>query len=168
MEKRCVTMQGDALTAVGMPLAVGAKAPDFKLTATDLSQKTLADFGDQVKLISIVPSLDTGVCDQQTRRFNEELSRLDGAVVITVSVDLPFAQKRWCGSAGLDGAITLSDHRDVSFGLAYGVVIEELRLLARAVLVLDQKNTITYVEYLEEMTDHPNYDVALEQVKALL
>lgn len=168
MEKRQVTMKGAPFTVYGRPLQVGEKAPDFQLVAVDLSVNTLQDFGQQVKLISIVPSLDTGVCDTQTRRFNEELSRLDNAVVITVSVDLPFAQKRWCGSAGLDGAVTLSDHRDVSFGRAYGVLIEELRLLARAVLVLDQNNTITYTEYLDEVGEHPNYDTALAEVKKLL
>lgn len=168
MEKRQVSMKGAPFTVYGQPLQVGEKAPDFQLVATDLSVKTLEDFGQQVKLISIVPSLDTGVCDTQTRRFNEELSKLANAVVITVSVDLPFAQKRWCGSAGLDGAVTLSDHRDVSFGRAYGVLMEELRLLARAVLVVDQDNTITYTEYLTEVSDHPNYESALEAVKKLL
>ena len=130
--------------------------------------KTLGDFGRQVKLVSIVPSLDTGVCDAQTRRFNEELSGLPGAVAITVSVDLPFAQKRWCGAAGLEQAVTLSDHYDVSFGEAYGVLIEELRLLARAVLVLDQDNIIRYTEYLEEISSHPDYAAALKAVKELL
>src|SRR5690554_5412352 len=144
MTKRTVTMKGNTLTVRGKKLAVGDKAPDFSLLANDLSPRTLQDFGQSVKLISIVPSLDTGVCDQQTRRFNEEISNLQGASVITVSVDLPFAQQRWCGSAGLDDAITLSDHRDVTFGEAYGVLIEELRLLARTVLVLDKDNTITY------------------------
>ena len=104
----------------------------------------------------------------RTRRFNEELSGLPGAVAITVSVDLPFAQKRWCGAAGLEQAVTLSDHYDVSFGEAYGVLIEELRLLARAVLVLDQDNIIRYTEYLEEISSHPDYAAALKAVKELL
>ncbi|NLL49432.1 MAG: thiol peroxidase [Firmicutes bacterium] len=168
MEKRTVYMRENPLTALGKKLMVGDQAPDFKLVNTDLNTKTLADYKEGVKLISVVPSLDTGVCDRQTRRFNEEISALKGATVITVSVDLPFAQKRWCGNAGLDAAITLSDHRDVSFGKAYGVLIEELRLLARAVFVLDEDNKITYVEYLEEMTEHPDYDKALEALRALV
>ena len=168
MPKRKLTMKGSAVTMRGPQLAVGDQAPDFKLLDTDLNPRTLASFGDQVKLISIVPSLDTGVCDTQTRRFNEEISKMDKAVVITVSVDLPFAQKRWCGAAGLDSAITLSDHYDVSFGEAYGVLIEELRLLSRAVLVLDGSNTIRYVEYLDEVTSHPDYEAALEALKKLL
>lgn len=168
MEERTVYMHGQPLTARGRKLAVGEQAPDFKLLDNDLKVKTLADYKDAVKLISIVPSLDTGVCDLQTRQFNEDIAELPEAVVITVSVDLPFAQKRWCGNADLEDAVTLSDHRDVAFGEAYGVLIEELRLLARAVLVLDRDNKITYVEYLEEMTSHPDYEQALAAVKALL
>ncbi|HPT82685.1 MAG TPA: thiol peroxidase [Limnochordia bacterium] len=168
MEKRTVTMKGTELTVRGPKLSPGQKAPDFRLVDNQFNPKTLADFGDKVKLISIVPSLDTGVCDAQTRRFNEEVSKLEGAVVITVSVDLPFAQRRWCGSAGLEDAITLSDHFDVSFGQAYGVLIEEMRILARAVLVLDRENTIRYVEYLDEISSHPNYGAALEAVQKLL
>lgn len=168
MEKRTVTMKGTELTVRGPKLSPGQKAPDFRLVDNQFNPKTLADFGDKVKLISIVPSLDTGVCDAQTRRFNEELSGLPGAVAITVSVDLPFAQKRWCGAAGLEQAVTLSDHYDVSFGEAYGVLIEELRLLARAVLVLDQDNIIRYTEYLEEISSHPDYAAALKAVKELL
>ncbi len=168
MKKRTVFMHGHPLTARGRKLAVGEQAPDFRLIDNELKEKTLADYGDGVKLISIVPSLDTGVCDLQTRQFNEDIAELPEAVVITVSVDLPFAQKRWCGNADLEDAVTLSDHRDVSFGEAYGVLIEELRLLARTVLVLDGQNKITYVEYLEEMTEHPNYEQALKAVRALL
>jgi thiol peroxidase len=168
MDKRTVYMHENPLIALGKQLVVGDMAPDFRLLDNDRKVKTLADYGDVVKLISVVPSLDTGVCDAQTRRFNEEINRLPGAKVLTVSVDLPFAQKRWCGSAGLEGATTLSDHLSVSFGEDYGVLIEELRLLARAVFVLDQNNTITYVEYLEEMTEHPDYAAALEALRALL
>ena len=167
MNKRAVTLHGDQFTAIGKKLEVGQKAPEFKLIDNALQTKSLGDYGKGVKLISIVPSLDTGVCDQQTRRFNEEISSIPGATVITVSVDLPFAQKRWCGAAGLDKAVTLSDHKDVTFGEAYGVLIEELRLLARAVLVLDGNNTIAYVQYLEEMTGHPNYEKAISALRAL-
>lgn len=168
MEKRKVTMKGSPVTVRGAKLTVGQQAPDFRLVDSNFHPKTLADFAGKVKLLSIVPSLDTGVCDTQTRRFNEEVSKLPGAVVITVSVDLPFAQKRWCGAAGLEQAITLSDHYDTSFGEAYGVLIEEMRLLSRAVLVLDRDNIIRYTEYLEEVADHPNYEAALEAVKQLL
>lgn len=167
MAKRKATLGGDAVTVRGNKLTIGEQAPDFKLLDNDLKPKNLSDFTKPIKLISVVPSLDTGVCDQQTRRFNEEISKLSNATVITVSCDLPFAQKRWCGSAGLEDAITLSDHRDVSFGQAYGVLIEELRLLARAVFVLDENNTIKYVEYLEEMTNHPDYEAALKAVQEI-
>ena len=168
MSLRTVTLHGVTHNVLGQPLQVGEKAPDFKLLNTSLESKTLADYGQDLKLLSIVPSLDTGVCDQQTRRFNEEISKIPGATVITISVDLPFAQKRWCGNAGLEGAITLSDHKDVSFGRSYGVLMEDLRLLARAVFVLDAKNTITYVQYLSEVTDHPDYEQALKALKQLL
>lgn len=168
MNKRTITIGGYPVTVVGKPLAVGDTAPDFSLLDNDFNPVSLQDFGNQIKLISIVPSLDTGVCDHQTRRFNQELSSLDNVAVITVSVDLPFAQKRWCGSAGLDHAVTLSDYLNVEFGKAYGVLIEERRLLARAVLVLDGQNKVTYAEYLDEVSKHPDYDKALAAVKALL
>lgn len=159
------TFNGNTVTLAGKKLQVGDIAPDFSLTDTDLSKKTLADFAGQKKVISVVPSIDTGVCDAQTRRFNQELSDADNTVVITVSVDLPFAQARWCGAAGLNDAITLSDYYDYSFGKAYGLLINELHLLGRAVFVLDEDNKITYLEYLDEMTNHPNYDAALAAVK---
>ena len=168
MSKRTVYMHGKPLSARGKKLEIGDQAPDFKLLDNNLQVKTLGDYGDAAKLISVVPSLDTGVCDRQTRRFNEEISKLKGATVITVSVDLPFAQKRWCGNAGLEEVITLSDHLDVSFGEAYGVLIEELRLLARAVFVLDKRNTVAYVQYLEEMTEHPDYQAALVALRVSL
>jgi thiol peroxidase len=122
-----------------------------------------------VKLISVVPSLDTGVCDAQTRRFNEEAGKLgDNVTILTVSVDLPFAQSRWCGAAGIDKVVTLSDYKTKSFGEAYGVLIKELQLDMRSIFVLDANNTITYIEYLGEMTSHPNYEAAIEAVKALV
>jgi thiol peroxidase len=118
-----------------------------------------------VRLISVVPSIDTGVCDAQTRRFNEEAAKLDNVQILTISVDLPFAQKRWCGANGIDNVQMLSDHRDVSFGEAYGVLIKELRLLARAIFVVDSNDQVTYVEYVSEVTDHPNYEAAIEAAK---
>ncbi|WP_096202679.1 thiol peroxidase [Bacillus sp. FJAT-45350] len=161
-----VTFKGNAITLLGSEVKVGDTAPDFTVLANDLSPVTLADSKGQVRLISVVPSVDTGVCDAQTRRFNEEASNLGGAKVLTVSVDLPFAQKRWCGAAGIENVQTVSDHRELSFGKAYGVAIEELRLLTRAVFVIDSNDKVAYVEYVPEATDHPNYEAAIEAVKA--
>lgn len=159
-----VTFKGNPMTLLGNEVSVGQQAPDFTVLANDLSEKTLNDYSG-VKLISVVPSLDTGVCDAQTRKFNEEASNLDNVTVVTVSVDLPFAQKRWCGDAGLEDAVTLSDHRDLSFGKAFGVAIEELRLLTRSVFVVNSNNEIVYTEYVNEATDHPDYDAALDAAK---
>ncbi|MFO1444122.1 thiol peroxidase [Bacillus sp. Bva_UNVM-123] len=160
-----ITFKGNAVTLLGNEVKVGDKAPDFKVLANDLSEVTLADSKGQVRLISVVPSIDTGVCDAQTRRFNEEASKLDNVKILTVSVDLPFAQKRWCAAAGIENVQTVSDHRDLSFGEAFGVAIKELRLLARAVFVVDSNDTVTYVEYVSEATDHPNYEAAVEAAK---
>ncbi|GAM13598.1 MULTISPECIES: thiol peroxidase [Mesobacillus] len=160
-----VTFKGNPVTLLGNEVKVGDQAPDFKVLANDLSEVTLQDSKGQVRLISVVPSLDTGVCDAQTRRFNEEAANLDNVKILTVSVDLPFAQKRWCGAAGIDNVQTLSDHRGLSFGEAYGVAIKELRLLARAVFVVDSNDKVTYVEYVSEATDHPNYEAAVEAAK---
>ncbi|CAM3965866.1 thiol peroxidase [Mesobacillus thioparans] len=160
-----VTFKGNQVTLLGNEVKVGDQAPDFKVLANDLSEVTLQDSKGQVRLISVVPSLDTGVCDAQTRRFNEEAANLDNVKILTVSVDLPFAQKRWCGAAGIENVQTLSDHRELSFGEAYGVGIKELRLLARAVFVVDSNDKVTYAEYVSEATDHPNYEAAVEAAK---
>jgi thioredoxin-dependent peroxiredoxin len=160
-----VTFKGKPVTLVGNEVKVGDQAPDFKVLANDLSEVTLADSKGKVRLISVVPSIDTGVCDAQTRRFNEEAAKLDNVQILTISVDLPFAQKRWCGANGIDNVQMLSDHRDVSFGEAYGVLIKELRLLARAIFVVDSNDQVTYVEYVSEVTDHPNYEAAIEAAK---
>lgn len=160
-----ITFKQKPVTLAGTQVQVGEKAPNFTVLANDLSEVTLADSKGKVRLISVVPSLDTGVCDQQTRRFNEEAAKLDNTAVLTISVDLPFAQKRWCASAGIDNVQTLSDHRDLSFGEAYGVVIKELRLLARSVFVVDANDEIVYSEYVNEVTEHPNYEAALEAAK---
>ncbi|TKC15802.1 thiol peroxidase [Robertmurraya kyonggiensis] len=161
-----VTFKGNPVTLIGTEVKVGDKAPNFTVLANDLSPVTLEDTKGQVRLISVVPSVDTGVCDAQTRRFNEEAAKLDNVKVLTVSVDLPFAQKRWCAAAGIENVQTVSDHRDLSFGEAYGVVMQELRLLARSVFVVDSTDTVTYVEYVSEGTDHPNYEAAIEAAKA--
>ncbi|MCU1805292.1 thiol peroxidase [Cytobacillus firmus] len=160
-----ITFKGNPVTLLGNEVKVGDKAPEFKVLANDLSEVTLADSKGQVRLISVVPSIDTGVCDAQTRRFNEEASKLDNVKILTVSVDLPFAQKRWCAAAGIENVQTVSDHRDLSFGEAFGVAIQELRLLARAVFVVDSNGTVTYAEYVSEATDHPNYEAAVEAAK---
>lgn len=163
-----VTFKGNAVTLLGQEVKVGDKAPNFTVLANDLSPVTLEDSKGTVRIISVVPSLDTGLCDQQTRRFNEEAAKLDGVRILTISVDLPFAQKRWCGAAGIDKVQTLSDHRDLSFGEAYGVAIKELRLLTRSVFVIDKNDTIVYVEYVPEATNPPNYEAAVEAAKSLL
>lgn len=162
-------LKGNPITLLGPELKKGDKAPDFQLNKSLIDVATLADYAGKIKLISVVPSIDTGVCDAQTRRFNEEASKLgDNVVVLTVSVDLPFAQARWCGAAGVDRVVMLSDYKDNSFGEAYGVLIKELKLDYRAIFVIDANDTIQHVEYLHEMTEHPNYEAALEAVKSLL
>jgi thioredoxin-dependent peroxiredoxin len=161
-----VTFKEKPVTLLGNQVKAGDQAPDFKVLANDLSEVTLADSKGTVRLIAAVPSVDTGVCDAEVRRFNEEASKLGNVKVLTISVDLPFAQKRWCAAAGIENVQTLSDHRDLSFGKAYGVAIEELRLLARSVFVIDSSDKITYVEYVDEVTSHPNYEAAIEAAKA--
>jgi thiol peroxidase len=154
------TFKGNPITLQGTAVQVGQTAPDFQVLANDLSPVT-RDTYQGVRIISVVPSIDTGVCDAQTRKFNEEAAKIEGVTVMTISNDLPFAQRRWCASSGLDQVVTLSDHRALSFGTQYGVAIDELRLLARSVFVLDSNNEITYVEYLEESTDEVNFEAAL-------
>ena len=161
-----VTFKGNPLTLIGPDIKVGDKAPNFQVIAKDLSPVTLDSSKGKVRLISVVPSLDTPVCDQQTRRFNEEAAKLPANVeVLTVSADLPFAQARFCGAANIDRVKTLSDHRELSFGQAYGVLIKELKLLARSVFVVDAADRVQYVEVVKEVTNHPNYDAALAAVK---
>ena len=163
-----VTFKGNPLTLLGPEIKVGSKAPDFTVVAQDLSPVTLATSRGKVRLISVVPSLDTPVCDAQTKRFNEAAAQLPAGIeILTISVDLPFAQKRWCGAAGADRIQVLSDHRDASFGRAYGVLIKELRLLARSIFVVDGSGTVRYVEYVPEVASQPNYDAALAAVKQL-
>lgn len=163
------TFKHNPVTLLGNEVKVGDKAPDFTVLANDLSPVSLKDSEGKIRLFSVVPSLDTGVCDAQTRRFNEAAAELgDNVIIYTVSMDLPFAQKRWCGAAGIEAVQTVSDHREGSFGQAYGVLIESLRLLTRSVFVVDAQGTVTYVEYVPEATDHPNYEAAIEAVKALI
>ncbi len=161
------TMRGNPLTLVGPELKSGDKAPDFSLLSNDLKPVTLGDSAGKIRILSVVPSLDTPVCDQQTRRFNEEAAKLAGVEILTISMDLPFAQKRWCGAAGVDKVRTLSDHRDASFAQAYGTLIKELRLESRAVFVVDKGGTLRHVEYVKEVAEHPNYDAVLASAKSL-
>lgn len=156
-------MRGNPVTVKGTQVKVGDKAPDFRLVAPDLSTVTLADTKG-VRAFLSVPSIDTPVCDQEIRRFNAEAVSLGDVSIYSVSADLPFALNRWCGAAGIDQVKALSDHRETSFGLNYGVLIEEMRLLARAVFVVDSSDTITYVEYLTETSNHPDYDAALNAI----
>jgi thiol peroxidase len=161
-----VTFKGNPLTLIGPAVTVGQRAPEFHVLAQDLSSVTLAGSQGKTRLISVVPSLDTPVCDAQTRRFNQEAAQLPHVAVLTISMDLPFAQKRWCGAAGIDKVQVLSDHRDASFGTAYGALVKELRLLSRAVFVVDGGGTVRYAEYVPEVTSHPNYDAALAAARA--
>ncbi|MFD3203887.1 thiol peroxidase, partial [Bacillus sp. LR_5] len=159
---------GGPVTLVGQEVKVGDQAPDFTVLTNSLEEKSLADMKGKVTIISVIPSIDTGVCDAQTRRFNEEAAKLGDVNVYTISADLPFAQARWCGANGIDKVETLSDHRDMSFGKAFGVYIKELRLLARSVFVLDENGKVVYAEYVSEATNHPNYEKPIEAAKALV
>ena len=164
-----VTFQGNPLTLVGAAISTGQTAPDFTAAANDLSPYQLSDDKGKVVVISVVPSLDTPVCDTQTRKFNEVAASLgDNVVIVTVSMDLPFAQARWCGGAGVDQVKTVSDYNGVDFGMKYGLLIKELHLLARAVLVVDQAGVVQYSQLVSEVTDEPDYDAVIDAVKKLL
>jgi thiol peroxidase len=164
-----ITMKGNPLTLIGSEIKAGDTAPDFIALDNSLSPVRLSSFKGKTCVIASVPSLDTPVCDMETKRFNDEASRLGGdAVFLTLSMDLPFAQKRWCGSNGVRKVQTLSDHRDASFGTAYGVLIKELRLLARAVFVVDRKGAVQHAQIVGELTKEPDYDAVLSALKKLL
>ena len=161
-----VTFKGSPLTLVGDLPAVGVQAPDASLVTNSLGGAKVSDYKGKVVVISAVPSLDTPVCDAETRRFNEEAGRLGSDVaVLTVSADLPFAQARWCGAAGVDHVVTLSDYQGLEFAKAYGVLIKELQLLARCIFVLDKEGKVSYVQLVKEVADEPDYDEVLEAVK---
>jgi len=164
-----ITMKGNPLTLLGPELKLGDKAPDFEVLDNNLKPVSLAAYQGKVCVIVSVPSLDTPVCDLETRRFNQETAELGQDVaILTISMDLPFAQKRWCGAAGVDKVVTLSDHRQASFGAAYGALIKELRLLARMVFVVDRKGVIRYIQVVKEVGQEPEYASALEAVKKLI
>jgi len=164
-----VTFAGNPLILLGNPVKVGDKAPAFALVDKDLKEVALSDFAGKVKVISVTPSLDTPVCDLQARRFNEEAQTLsDSVIILNVSMDLPFAIARYCADAGLDRVKALSDHREASFGMSYGVLIKGLRLLARSIFVIDKANILQYQQIVSEMTQHPDYDRALAEAKKLI
>lgn len=170
MEERkgAVTFGGNPVTLVGPEIRVGQKAPDFKLVAIDMSAVKLSDTSGRVRLLSVVPSVDTPVCDLQTQRFEEEAGKFQDVVIYTISMDLPFAQARYCGAHNISNLKTLSDHQDASFGTAYGVLIKESRLLARAIFIVDRDDTVRYVEYVKDAAQHPDYDKAVEALKGLV
>jgi len=164
-----VTMKGNPLILIGKEVKVGDFAPDFEVLDNDLSPVKLSSFRGKICVISSVPSLDTPVCDMETRRFNQEAGKLNTDVqILTMSMDLPFAQKRWCGAAGVDKVVTLSDHRNASFGTAYGVLIKELRLLARSVFVVDREGIIRYIQMVKEITEEPDYEAIMDAVNNLV
>ena len=160
------TMKGNPKTLIGPELKAGDSAPDFTVVDGSFKDVTLKDTGNQVRIISVVPSLDTPVCDAQTKRFNEEAAKLPDVDILTVSMDLPFAQKRWCGAFGVDKVKMLSDHREGSFGSNYGTLIKDMRIESRAIFVVDQHNKIRHVEYVKEVADFPNYEAALSAAKS--
>jgi thiol peroxidase len=158
-----VTIHGNPLTLMGEEIKVGAAAPDADLLDNDLNPVKLSSYRGKTLVVAAVPSLDTPVCDLETRRFNDEAAHLGGGIqMLTISMDLPFAQKRWCGAAGVERLKTLSDHREAAFGLAYGVLIKELRLLARAVFIIDREGTLQYQQLVKEVTSEPNYEEVLQ------
>jgi len=164
-----VTFKGNPTPLSGNEIKVGVVAPEFTLVANDLSEKHLSDYAGKIKIISIYPSIDTGVCATQNREFNKIAAGLgEDVVILSVSVDLPFAQTRFCAAEGIDKVVTLSDHRATDFGLKYGFVIDSLRLLARGVVVIDKNNVVQYVEYVPEVTTEPDYNAALAAVKTLV
>lgn len=160
------TLMGNPMNLTGPELKAGDTAPDFHATDVGLKPVTLSDTGNGVRIFSVVPSLDTPVCDAQTKRFNEEMETLPDVTVYTISADLPFAQKRWSGAFGVDRVKMLSDHKDMSFGENYGTLISDLRIESRAIFVVDKENKIRYAEYVKEVADHPNYEAALSAAKS--
>lgn len=169
MERQgATTFKGSPLTLVGPELKAGDKAPDFEVVDVKMQPVTLGNTAGEVRIFSVVPSLDTPVCDMQTKRFNEEAAKLPNVKMYTVSMDLPFAQKRWCGAFGVDNITMLSDHKNGSFGEHYGTLIKEWRVESRAIFVVDKDNNVKHVEYVKEVADHPNYDAALAAAKSLV
>jgi thiol peroxidase len=165
--ERTVTLRGAPVALAGPELHPGDPAPDFDCVDSAMKPVTLAGTGRNIRIFSVVPSLDTPVCDAQTRRFNEEAAKLSGVDIYTISADLPFAQRRYCNAFAIDRVKMLSDHKDASFGRNYGTLIESLRIESRAIFILDRDNVIRYVEYVKETGEHPDYEPALRTAKAL-
>jgi thiol peroxidase len=163
-----LTWGGSPMTLLGQVVHVGAKAPDFRLVGKGFKPVTLADSAGTIRLLSVVPSLDTGICDAQTRRFNEVAAEYDGVTFLTISAEHPFNQRRWCGAAGIKNMEVLSDHMDMNFGDAYGTHIKEMRLDQRAIFVIDADDVIRYIEYLPEIAQHPDYEAALKALDEVL
>lgn len=163
-----ITFAGNPLTLLGEMVKPGDKAQDFTVLGNDLKPHKLSDYAGKVCIISVVPSVDTGVCAAQTRRFNESAAALGDVKILTISNDLPFALGRFCAAEGIDKVITLSDHKETDFGLKYGFLIEQLRLLARGIVVVDKQGVVRYVEFVKEVTTHPDYDKAVEAAKGLV
>jgi thiol peroxidase len=166
--KRTVMLKGKPMTLAGSGIKAGQKAPDFKLLAIDSTNVELAQSKNKVRLLSVVHSLDTDVCDLQTQRFEQEAANFKDVIIYAISMDLPFAQARYCGAHNIKNLKTLSDHRDASFGRAYGVLIEELRLLSRAIFIIDRNDIVQYAEYVPEVTQHPDYDKAIKTLKKVV
>ncbi|MDD6088672.1 MAG: thiol peroxidase [Desulfovibrionaceae bacterium] len=166
---QAITFAGTPMTLVGNPVQVGDKAPDFTVIANDMTSRSLSDYAGKVVVINCVPSLDTPICDTQTRWFNKDIAGMygDQAVVLTISCDLPFAQKRWCGAAGIEGVETLSDYRELQFSQGFGVLIKELRLIARSAFVIDRDGKIAYAQVLPEVKTHLDYDAVKAAVASL-
>lgn len=164
-----VTFQGNPLVLLGEEPAIGQKAPEFEALENNLSPFSLSSLKGRIRVICSVPSLDTPICDMQTRRFNQEAMALGPEVeILTVSMDLPFAQKRWCAAAGVERVRTLSDHKEASFGLAYGALIKELRLLTRAVFIVDPEGILSYAQWVKEITQEPDYGEVLSKIRTLI
>jgi thiol peroxidase len=161
-------MKGNPMTLVGPELKPGDAAPDFTAVDNGLKPVTLKDTGNHVRIFSVVPSLDTPVCDAQTKRFNEATAKLPGVDIYTISMDLPWAQKRWCGAFAVDNVKMLSDHKDASFGSRYGTLIKDLRIESRAIFVVDRDNRIRHAEYVKEVGDFPNFEAALSAARSAL
>lgn len=166
--KGAVTFKGNPLTLLGTELKKGDKAPEFRAIGKDLKEVSLKDFAGKAKIISVTPSLDTPVCDAQARRFNQEAAKLPGVAIINISMDLPFAISRFCTTAGIENIQSLSDHRDASFGMNYGVLIKELRLLARSIFVIDANDVVRHFELVKEVTSSVDFDAALKAAEGLL
>ncbi|MCK5169030.1 MAG: thiol peroxidase [Bacteroidales bacterium] len=167
--KTKITSKGNPLTLIGPEIKVNDKAVDFTVVNNSFKEVKLSDFDGKVKILSLFPSIDTGVCSKQTHTFNNEAANLtEDIVILTISNDLPFALNRFCGAEGIDNLITLSDHKNLDFSSKYGYLIEELRLIARGVIVIDKENIVRYVQYVPEITNEPNYESALSAARKLI